>query len=76
MSEMDPVKLKKIDGWKDLWEKGIFPWHKDGINLNWRNTGLSYYRQQENPNQKIADFLYHCVAKLKIYYFYDRKDFK
>jgi len=29
---MDPVKLKKIDGWKDLWEKGIFPWHKDGIN--------------------------------------------
>ena len=22
----------KFLGWKDLWEKGIFPWHKDGIN--------------------------------------------
>jgi len=32
MSEIDPVKLKEIDGWKDLWEKGIFPWHNDKIN--------------------------------------------
>jgi len=32
MSEIDPKKLKLIDGWKDLWENGVFPWHKEEIN--------------------------------------------
>lgn len=29
---VDSAKLGGIEGWKDLWQQGIFPWHSSDIN--------------------------------------------
>jgi len=33
-SKLNPERLKKVDGWKDLWENNTYPWHKDEIHPN------------------------------------------
>ena len=33
-SKLNPEKLKKVEGWKELWENQIFPWQKDEIHPN------------------------------------------
>ena len=65
-----------VSGWKDLWEKGVFPWHKEDINPKLEKYWSILMEAAGKSNPKECRFFVPLCGKTKDLLFLYSKGFQ